>query len=359
MRPGRLVLFFALISISLPLSAKQKLCVVVPVTGQYAALGKRVVQAVTFQVNRDGCGLGVQAFDTIGTAGGATQALTDVSNDDDCLVVIGGIGDKTGKNVATWASIWGIPVILLSGGEGVIQDEWVTRLRPSRVVLFEDLAGLVVKSGMKAGFMTCSQDTFQDEACTAFARGVQSSGGSVIQRIDCGEPKACAAQLASAMGKKKGHFFIFTPFALSDAIRFHAFLSYMQVSDRLTLVGGPMLDVPALLLRRSAELEGLLFGDVFSSVLNPELDRQYRRVTGHGLSSLEVWAMDSAGFVCQAFMNGVNTRDAVRSFFEQTKTFQGVAGGYFKLNSNDSNTDEWHNFIRLFKVHGENLEPLQ
>jgi len=351
-KPVRAILFLSLFTATIPLTARQKICVVAPLSGKYSAIGKRVVQAVKFQVNRDGCGLDIQAFDTMGTQDGATHALSGVSNDDNCLAVIGGVGDKTGGRVATWASIWELPVLLLSGGS-IQQDEWITRLRPSRTAMFEDIAVLVVKSGLNTGFTVCSQDEFQNEACAAFARGMQNAGGSVIKRIDCTEPKECASKLASEVGGKKGPFFVFVPFPLTDAIRFYAYLNYMQVKDRFFLVGGPLLDVPALLIRRAAELDGFMFGDVFSSVLNPELAQQYRRFSSHSISTLEIWSMDSAGFVCQAYMSGANTRESMRSVFEQTKSFQGVAGGYFNTNG-----DEWHGPVRLFKVHGDSLDAV-
>lgn len=352
MRPVRLFLFFILFFFLIPVQAKEKLCVVVPVSGKYASLGQRVMQAVKLQITRDGCGLDVRSFDTMGTVDGATNALSDASNDDECLAVIGGIGDETGDRVATWAEVWGIPVLLLNG-QGQAHGMWIFRLRPSRDNLFRDLAVRVAKSGLNTGFMVCSPDRFQDDACTAFSKGMQAAGGSILKKVVCTEPKLCAKKVAHEVGRRKGPFFVFVPFSLTDTVRFYAFLNYMQVRDRFVLVGGPLLNVPSLLLRRSAELEGLLFGDVFASVMNPELVQQYLRFSGHDLSTLEIWAMDSTRFICQAFLSGADTRDAIRLFFEQAKSFQGVVDEYF-----NPGNGEWHSFIHLFKVHGGTLEPL-
>ena len=352
-----LPLFTLFVSAYIPsaLQAKPKICVVVPLSGQYSALGQRVMRAVKFQAQRDrACDLDVQGFDTKGLGDNATIALSNATNDPDCLVIIGGIGDQTGSNMATWSEASGIPCLLLNGKGPLQKPVWTMRLRPTREALFTDLGTQVAGMGLLSGFVACGADNFQDEACTSFAKGVTSAGGNVIGRLDCTDPKSCAAKLAATIGKKSHvHYFVFAPFKLYKMVRFYAYLSYMQIKSRVVVVGGPMLDVPALLLSRAADLEGLIFGDVFSAVLNPELVAQYRRFTGHDLSTLEVWAMDSTEFVCQAYTQGAQTKAAIRSYMEQTSAFQGMGGEYL----NPDHT-QWRSTIRLFKVTHDTIQPM-
>jgi hypothetical protein len=260
------------------------------------------------------------------------------------------VGDITGARVAEWAEIWGIPVILLNGA-GPVTGEWVIRLRPDMEALFHEIGSLC--AGMKKDkvFAICPADPDFQQMCQAFQKGAQAAGQQNIIPVECQDPDTCAKTLAGLVPKGKQAYPVFSPFPLKQTIRLLAFLDFMEKRGRFVVVGGPLLNVASLLLRRAAELDGLLFGDVFAASTMPALDTQYHRVTGHGLSTLEVWAMDSAGLACQAYLQGASTRDAIRDSFKQTENFQGIAGTYINTGTG------WQNFVRLFMVRDGVIRP--
>ena len=343
---------FLLIFFSLSVAAKPKICVVAPFTGKYAPLGHRVDAAVRFQVQRTECGLTVQDFDTKGVTDDATTAISAVSKDNDCLVAIGGVGDHTGAMVANWAGIWEMPLLLLNG-QGAVESEWVTRLRPTRDALFKDIGRACAAMKKDKIFVLCPDVPDLHQMCASFQEGAASAGQKTIIPVECPGPDECAKALARLVPGRKGDFLVFTPFPLQQTIRLTAFLGFLEKRELFTVVGGPVLNVMSLLTQRAAELEGLVFGDVFVSSTMPVLDAQYRRLTGHGLSTMEIWAMDSAGLACMAYKNHhASTRDAVRDFLLQVEKFQGVSGTYIK------DAAGWHEAVRLFRVHDGAIEPI-
>jgi ABC-type branched-subunit amino acid transport system substrate-binding protein len=154
--------------------------VAVPLSGEYAPLGKQVVEAV--ELAAADTGTRVVTRDTEGTPVGAIAAITELAEDDNVLAVIGPIGRRESRAAAQVAQRVGIPMLSLASSEGLNHaGNWVYRLRLTPAEQAAQLAEAVRKhlGDQRRAAILFPESTYGREAAVAFAEHFQKLGGQI------------------------------------------------------------------------------------------------------------------------------------------------------------------------------------
>lgn len=152
----------------------------VPLSGEYAPLGKQVRQAARLAA-RD-AGVRLVAQDTKGTPVGAIEAVRALAEDDQVLCVLGPIGQHESRAAAQIAQRAGMPLLTLASVDAVNQvGNWVYRLRQSPAEQAAALAEAVRErlGDQKTAGIFFPESTYGRQAALAFAERFVALGGSV------------------------------------------------------------------------------------------------------------------------------------------------------------------------------------
>jgi branched-chain amino acid transport system substrate-binding protein len=154
--------------------------VAVPLSGEYAPLGKQVVEAV--EIAATDTGVRVVTRDTLGTPVGAITAIDELAKDDTVLAVIGPIGRRESRAAAQVAQRVGMPMLSLASTETVNHaGNWVYRLRLTPA---EQAAQLAESVRTNLGDQTrvgifFPKSKYGREASLSFATRFRQLGGKV------------------------------------------------------------------------------------------------------------------------------------------------------------------------------------
>lgn len=163
-----------------PQKATFAIGVAVPLSGEYAPVGKQVLEAA--EVAARDLGVRLVSKDTEGTPVGAAKAVRDLAKDDDVLAVLGPVGRRESQAAAQIAQRLGIPLFSYASSDAVNRaGNWVYRLRLTPAEQATRLAEAVRKhlDDQKRVGILFPESNYGREAAVAFARRFTALGGEV------------------------------------------------------------------------------------------------------------------------------------------------------------------------------------
>lgn len=151
--------------------------VALPLSGDYAALGKNVRSAIELAVG-DQVSLVVE--DTKGEPGGAVEAVARLAAREDVFAVVGPLGQSESRAAASMAERLNMPLFSLSFAEEIdALGQWSYRVRASPA----EQADLAARRARKMGFESVAilypRTSYGERSAVAFARAFTDAGGTV------------------------------------------------------------------------------------------------------------------------------------------------------------------------------------
>ncbi len=152
--------------------------VAVPLTGEFAPLGKQLKQAAELAARETGVAVVVE--DTEGTTEGAAKAVTKLASDPRVLAIVGPVGRRTSEGAAPIANRLQVPMMLIGGTQAANRSShWVFRLHLSPAEQGVEAARLARSLKHKKAAVFFPETAFGQEAAVAFTREFHSQGGTV------------------------------------------------------------------------------------------------------------------------------------------------------------------------------------
>ncbi len=154
--------------------------VAVPLSGEYAPLGKQALEAAKLAAGESGAR--VVARDTEGTPEGAAEAVRELAADDSVVAVLGPIGRRESRPAAQIAQRAGLPMMTLASSDSVNRvGGWVFRLRQTPAEQAEALVEAVRKhlSDKTRAAVLFPESNYGREAALAFAKRFRELDGSI------------------------------------------------------------------------------------------------------------------------------------------------------------------------------------
>ncbi|QDG54069.1 hypothetical protein FIV42_26000 [Persicimonas caeni] len=154
--------------------------VALPLSGEYAPVGKQVLESIELAA-RD-LGVRLVSKDTEGTPVGAIEAVRELAKDDEILAVLGPIGRRESRAAAQIAQREGIPLFSYASSDAVNRaGNWVYRLRLTPAEQARQLADAVRThlSDQKRVGILFPESNYGREAAVAFATRFAALGGEV------------------------------------------------------------------------------------------------------------------------------------------------------------------------------------
>lgn len=153
--------------------------IAVPLTGEYAPLGKQLVQAA--QLAGRETGLRIVVADTAGEPAQAVAAVQSLAGDPTVVAVVGPVGHRESSAAAAAAQRAGIPLFTLSTASTVNEaGGWVFRVRASPEEQARALAEVArANFELKSAAILYPQTEYGQAAATAFADEFLRRGGRV------------------------------------------------------------------------------------------------------------------------------------------------------------------------------------
>jgi ABC-type branched-subunit amino acid transport system substrate-binding protein len=155
-----------------------KIGVVLPLSGDYAALGKNVRSAVELAARRAGVSLVVE--DTRGEPQGAVEAVAKLAAREDVCAIVGPLGQSESRAAAGMAQRLEVPLFSFSFAEEIdAVGPWVYRVRVSPAEQAELLAERAKKMGLNSVAILYPQTTYGERSALAFGEVFTRLGGKV------------------------------------------------------------------------------------------------------------------------------------------------------------------------------------
>ena len=319
----------------------QSICLAVPLTGKYGALGQRIDDAVRFEEERNGCNLGITTCDTAGL--GIEECMMGFQQDKSCLIVMGGVGYREAEELNKLAEQLQMPLLLLSNNN-IQLNQWSRRIVP-------DLSEMSEEAGQKMAEKFDNLVVFEGTGkydkivSIGFTKGFEEGGKKVIGRAVCSNDndiEKCVKSVIMSLKEKEVLVLITLP--LDKLLHVYGYIKYFKPEIKWSLITGPNNNVPELLLARKTETEGMYIIDLFEEELYPLITSQYREQTGHGISSVEAVTMDTTKWLCQGYLSGTMQRKDILNALPDN--FEGLCGKYVKGRVN----------VHIFKVSNDSIE---
>lgn len=313
-----------------PGASARPVCLVMPFTGIHAALGERV--ALSSEQVLGAAGVAVRRYDDRGDGTGAAEAVGRAAAED-CVALLGGLGDEEARAVADVASALGLPLLALGASPDGRPRPGVTWARTPRAEPIAALARrLVVDEGVKTAYVLAPGTRFGLAAEEAFRTALEAAGGRVALVRILGpadaDPRIGAAAFGAQVRQERqaapcDREVVFLPLEAGAARRWLGFLEAEGVvgtpeearCPRPIVAGTSPWSDPAALARNGAALEGARFGDV--------------RLTGPaaGATVLEAEAADAARLLVAAVRGGPGAdREGVREALDRGVSVDGATG---------------------------------
>ncbi len=169
----------ALAQQSPPPAASFSVGIAVPTTGEYAPLGKQIVESARLAAQDTGARIVVH--DTGGEPAGAVKAVTELARDPSVVAVVGPLGIRESQAAAATAQRFGIPLFALTAAESVNRaGGWVFRVRTSPAEQATAMADIAIDHlDVKTAAVAYPQITYGTDAAIAFTERFTSRGGRV------------------------------------------------------------------------------------------------------------------------------------------------------------------------------------
>lgn len=154
-----------------------KLGVALPLSGDYAALGKNVRSAIELAASGE---VELVIEDTRGEPAGAIEAVTRLAARDDIFAVLGPLGQTESRAAASMAERLRLPLFSISFAEEIDSlGQWAYRIRVSPAEQATLLAKRARKLGIDSVAILFPRTTFGQRSSVAFARAFIEAGGEV------------------------------------------------------------------------------------------------------------------------------------------------------------------------------------
>ncbi len=339
---------------ALPAGRGPRLGLLLPLSGEFAPFGRRVLKAVMLAAGVfDGAEEGrapveIVVRDTRGEVRDAVNGLAELAADPDVLGVIGPLRSPLAQSLGREAQARGIPLVTLTkaaDASGV--GDWIFRNVVSADQEARALAGYAMRRlGLRRFAVLYPDDRYGMELRKSFAREVISLGGEIItvesypsgltdlrkQLIRMGgRPR----QQPRERGQKPReplelpYEAIFIP---DDYSQVGLILPQLVFHDMVGLqaLGTSSWDSPQLIATAGEYAEGAVFLDSFFPYsLRPkirEFSDSFYRSFGFAPGSLEAESFDAAALLVGALAEGVDSRAALRERLLSRRVFKGVTG---------------------------------
>lgn len=183
-RYGLVLLFGAISLVSLgalaqPDAPRVAIGFAVPLSGEYAPVGKQLVQAA--QLAGRETRIRIIVADTEGDPAKAVAAVATLANDPDVIAIVGPVGQRESRAAASAAQRFGVPLFSLSTSETINQvGGWVFRVRSSPAEQARAMATVARTSlESKSAAIAFPKTEYGEEAALAFADEYIRRGGKV------------------------------------------------------------------------------------------------------------------------------------------------------------------------------------
>jgi branched-chain amino acid transport system substrate-binding protein len=154
--------------------------VAVPLSGEYAPLGKQVLEAAKLAARK--VGVQVVSRDTEGTPVGAVVAVRELAADESVVAVLGPVGRRESRAAAQVAQRLGLPMLALASSDAINDlGGWIYRLRLTPAEQAEALAEAVrehLDDAARVGIFF-PESNYGQEAAVAFGRRFAELGGEI------------------------------------------------------------------------------------------------------------------------------------------------------------------------------------
>jgi len=162
-----------------------KVGVLLPSSGDYAAIGKRIQQVVRLANDRNGARLTFVFRDAHGDASSTAQAIEELVVDEGCVAILGPLLKEDVMEAAETAQALGVPLVALSQSQSPTEaGDFVYRgFMPVDQQVDALVAHAMGDRGMR-NFGVLFPDTgFGNRASAAFEAAVKKRGGTVVRKV--------------------------------------------------------------------------------------------------------------------------------------------------------------------------------
>ena len=186
-----------------PNTARFAIGVAVPTSGEYAPLGKQLVQAAQLAARETNAR--VIVADTGGEPQKAIEAIATLAADPAVIAIVGPIGQRESRAAASAAQRFGVPLFTLATTETVNQTGgWVFRVRTSPAEQARAMATVAREQlGLKTTAILYPKNSYGSEAALAFAHEFLRRGGKVAAVANYPEDTTDFADVLDVIGGKK------------------------------------------------------------------------------------------------------------------------------------------------------------
>jgi len=314
---------------------KETVCMVLPLSGPHAVLGRRIEAVIRGTLDKLGFSGGLRTFDTRGTIPGAEDAVT-MAESEGCITAIGGIGDLEAVAVAGAAERAGLPVVVLGLEPDPRTLTHVVWARTPREEPIEALAmHLAAVHGDTRASLLYPNSAYGCKVAQAFSAAFQATGGRLL--IDYPYPawteemRGVAEGFASkwkdaASDAQCQQEVLFIAGGLEASRRLVAFLRYEEVLGTgegrkcmpTTVAGTALWDRPTQLAA---------FGDGLSGAMFAGVSATHHEGRGDGAILLEAEVADAAGLVAVLMESGAGKgREGVMEALKAGPRWKGTTG---------------------------------
>lgn len=330
---------------------------VLPLSGPYAAEGKKVLDAILLAAGifdqAAKTPWKVIAADSRGVPEGAKEAIAHLANDENVIAIIAVAGTLEATEAAREAEKWKVPLVLITAKEGVTDGNYYVFqhfLTPTQQI--RALTKYALDNMNCAIFsILYPKDRYGAEMVKIFREEAQRIGGKVEKAIPYSKTqtdftaeisKLTGNRLASAdKGNAKKRLEAKAPVSVNFEALFipDSFLRVKMIAEQLAfydvrgikLLGTNLWNSPDLLKKGAEYLEGAVFADSFYTLsYYPETNNfvdVYYSTYGREPEYIEALAYDSAGIIFKVLeKNDVQTRRDFASALIQVENYKGVTG---------------------------------
>jgi branched-chain amino acid transport system substrate-binding protein len=330
---------------------------VLPLSGSYAAEGKKVLDAILLAAGifdqASKTPWKVIAADSRGVPEGAKEAIARLANDENVIAIIAVAGTLEATEAASEAEKWKVPLVLITAKEGVTaENHYVFQhfLTPTQQI--RALTKYALDNMNCAIFsILYPKDRYGAEMVKIFREEAQKNGGKVEKAVPYSKTQTdFTAEINKVTGNKpasadkvnaKNKLGAKAPLSVKFEALFipDSFLRVKMIAEQLAfydvrgikLLGTNLWNSPDLLKKGAEYLEGAVFADSFYTLsYYPETNNfvdVYYSTYGREPEYIEALAYDSAGMIFQVLeKNDIQTRRDFASALIQVDNYQGVTG---------------------------------
>ncbi|HMV69990.1 MAG TPA: penicillin-binding protein activator, partial [Myxococcota bacterium] len=361
---------------------RDKIGVLLPLTGKYASVAEQVRAALVDGWSQVVSGHDLLFTDTGGTADGAVAALDGLVRDQHVIAVIGPLLSDETAAVIDEASALAVPLVTLSQAwEGDADHPWVFQgwLTPGQQIdaLLDVAMG---ERNMHDFAVYAPTSSYGTHAADLFVERVTARGGHVVTRADYPEDTKAhgdyVTKLRGADTPRGQRWFdaVFVPDNANRVVLAAASMAYAEISigdfraqgrEPVPLLGLSGWNRPEIVINGGANTRGGLFTDVyvppptggqvwFSLAAWREFTTRYQEGTGRTPSAIEALASDAGRVVGTVFRSSPTDRYDFRNALLAVRP----TGTISEATGFDPATRTLTRRVAVIEVRAEGLRPL-